>query len=105
MSIMRFLKNFDLFVNEGAVAAEPAPAKPAPAKPTRPAKPTKPERPTKPEKPSEPNPDKIDRPSVDPAPKAEVDEDDVVKRFFKEIKAKGQSVDDYLKGPKKNKKK
>ena len=82
---MKYLKKFEAFVSgpQTSPSVNPGIAEPgiAPA-------PTKPQRPVKPSKP-------ITRPAVDPDPKATAE--DVAKRFIKEVKAKGESVEKYLK--------
>lgn len=89
---MKIIKNFEMFL-EGELA--PAPARPRPA--TTPS----PERRDKPQRPTKPAPGKIDRPSVDPDPKAikksTVKAEDVAKRFLDEMNAAGESVEKYMK--------
>ena len=83
---MKFIKKFEKFINE-AGAAEPA---------VRPAEPkVKPG--TKPQRPSKPAPERIDRPSYDPQPKAKVSAEDVAKRFIIEMNSEGESIEKYVK--------
>ena len=83
---MKYVKKFESFIQESSVMASPKEA-PVIVPPI-----TEPKRPTRPET------EKIERPSVDPEPKAEKDvtELDVVKRFIAEVNAKGESVKKYL---------
>ena len=86
---MRYLKKFNIFTEGAEPAVKPAPSRPG----------TKPSQPTKPQRPSKPSPGKIERPSADPAPKAEKDkvtEMDVAKRFISEMNKKGESIKKFL---------
>lgn len=84
---MRYLKKFDIFTEGAEPAVRPAPSRPA----------TKPSQPTKPQRPSKPSPGKIERPSVDPDPKAvKATEMDVAKRFISEMNKKGESIKKFL---------
>ena len=80
---MKFVKKFDSFIKESTETKESPVVTPPLTEPKRPVAPDK---------------EKIERPSVDPDPKAEkkVDELDVVKRFIAEVNAKGESVKKYL---------
>ena len=86
---MKFVKKFESFIREAAMAASPEPiTKPTPTAPPI----TKPERPVRPSKP-------IIRPTTDPDPKAEKEkttEMEVAKRFIEEVNAKGESVKKYI---------
>lgn len=83
---MKYVKKFEDFrLTEGAPAAPP---KPTTTPPT-----TKPSRPTKPGKP-------IERPSVDPEPKAHNKKKtslDVANRFIDELNKRGEDIKEYLK--------
>lgn len=88
---MKYIKKFESFIKE---EAEPATA-PTPA--TKPRPETKPgERPN----PQRPSPIRRTRPSVSPAPKANLKkatELDVVNRFMQELGKSGESVKNYVK--------
>jgi len=82
---MKFLKKFERF-NEEFVApeVEDNDTKTKPATPI-----------TKPgTRPGRPSPIRRDKPSVDPRPKAEVE--DVAKRFIKLMKSKGEDIKKYV---------
>lgn len=99
---MRYLKKFDLFLEEAEPATKPAPS-------TTPGKPTT--TPDAPGKPSRPSPIRRDKPSVDPSPKGEkkskqnlatgkvtkVTEQDLANRFISLMKQKGEDYKKYVK--------
>lgn len=80
---MKYVKKFEDFrLNEAAPAAPPKPTIAPPI--------TKPERPVKPGKP-------IERPSVDPQPKAEKPTaKDVADRFIDELQKRGEDIEKYI---------
>lgn len=79
---MKYVKKFDRFRMDEAAPA--APPKPTIAPPI-----TKPDRPAKPGKP-------IERPTVDPEPKAKKTELDVANRFIEELREKGEDIEKYM---------
>ena len=104
---MRYLKKFDLFMEEAQPATQPQPS-------TRPdtdpgTSPTT--TPSTPEKPGRPSPIRRDKPSVEPAPKGQskdkqnltkgkvkkITEQDVANRFIGLMKKKGEDYKKYVK--------
>ena len=104
---MRYLKKFDLFMEEAQPATQPQPS-------------THPDRdpgvaptttPSTPEKPSRPSPIRRDKPSVEPGPKGQkkdkqnltagkvkkITEQDVANRFIALMKQKGEDYKKYVK--------
>ena len=93
---MKFLKQFETFVNEELTAPAPAPTRPQPGTPTRPdrpERPTRPDRPTKPERPGSPE----EEPTIDPIETPVVDPDPMATKFLKKLEQKGIKPKKYKK--------
>ena len=89
---MKYVKKFENFVKEATSAASHQPTTTPSPNPTIAPPSTRPEKPSRPGKP-------IERPSVDPDPKAHADkvtELDVAKRFISELDNIGEPIEKYL---------